>query len=319
MRYHIKFVVFVMIAGLLLTTCKREKRTAVQQVPETTQRSASQKARRKTTLKLPPPKKDSLSYKGFKFVWGYPFEDRQFLQKLYIYKNDSLIDTIVYWYAFNVRDSNGKYYLFPPVELYDLDRDGVKEIVMHNYTGGAHCCETFNIFEIKHGELVRTTGLEGEAGLFGGVKNLDHKGLPEIIIENDAFICYDTTCVACMPTFTSYVHYRHGRLYDVTRRFPALIKAELDTFKTEFFEWKAKYYEEERKQEGLAEDLRGQVVGIYIHYSLLGRPKSGIRFIKKHLPEATDWLISHRAEIDSILDHWLDRQGDAPIDYFDAM
>ena len=116
--------------------------------------------------------------------------------------------------------------------------------------------------------------------------------------------------------------FRENLLEMVRLDFPdhfAKSRAQLDTFKTEFFEWKAKYYEEERKQEGLAEDLRGQVVGIYIHYSLLGRPKSGIRFIKKHLPEATDWLISHRAEIDSILDHWLDRQGDAPIDYFDAM
>ncbi|GEM_PF-2958245 len=252
---------------------------------------------------------DSLSYKGFKFVWGYVLPPeigpvRNFLRKMLIYKGDSLIDTLIYWDAYQ-----------PPVRLFDLDADGDMEIIIQNNTGGASCCEKMAIFEIKHGRLVKTTDLQGSDGLLTDIKDLDGDGYPEIIIRNSSLECFDATCVACVPDFTSYVHYKNGRLIDVTKRFPWFVRAELDSFKQKFFEWKKKGYQAYTRRGELDDVVKGKTVAIYVHYYLLGKPDAGIRFIDKNLPEASKWIRDKSPEIDSIMQHWLDKQGSYGIEY----
>ncbi len=327
MRYHLN--VLVLLTFLFFSpACKSRKqqesattsaRDSVTRVQQVAQSADSTKAS-EPAFQPPPVQGDSVSYMGFKFVWGYPMKGYDYLNRLYIFKNDSLIDSIAYWHIYGEKDSTGNYYLPPPVQLYDLDGDGRKEAIFHNYTGGAHCCEMMAIYEFKKGKLVQTTALMGEALIFYRVEDMDRDGIPEIISQSDALVCYDATCTMCMPKYKTVLHYRNGWLYDVTKRFPSFVRAQLDTFMTRFWEWHREDRQrilESMKKDPFAFDVtKGKATGLYVYNYLLGRPEHGIKLVDQYLPEASEWIRSHRTEIDSLVDHWIEGQKLLPIDFF---
>jgi hypothetical protein len=124
----------------------------------------------------------------------------------------------------------GKAY-FPPrksVAVSDLDGDGSPEVVLELYTGGAHCCTVAQIFSFDPA----TSGYTKFEQNFGdpGYKlvDLNGDGRPEFRSADDRF-AYAVASYAGSRLPIEIWRFQGGKLVDVTREFPALIRADART------------------------------------------------------------------------------------------
>lgn len=78
----------------------------------------------------------------------------------------------------------------------DITGNGIANLVISNWTGGAHCCHFLNIFELgkKFKKLVTVEALSSSIKLI----DLDHDGYPEIEFW-DGSIDYQFACFAGSP------------------------------------------------------------------------------------------------------------------------
>src|SRR5262249_4811063 len=113
---------------------------------------------------------------------------------------------------------------FRPVRVVVRDLDGGDpEVLIELYTQGAHCCT--EVLVLRNDPATRTYRRALlDFGNYGyKLADLDHDGLPEIEAFDERFIyAYGAYVFSSAPPLIS--QYRQGRLVDVTRRFPALIR-----------------------------------------------------------------------------------------------
>lgn len=78
----------------------------------------------------------------------------------------------------------------------DLDNDGIKEMILYNFTGGAHCCDEISLYRyISPGKYLFA------ARLFGGHTEINPRR--EFEFSFDESFGYFFTCYACGLTDTS--------------------------------------------------------------------------------------------------------------------
>jgi hypothetical protein len=107
------------------------------------------------------------------------------------------------------------------VSVADLDRDGEPEVLFDLYTGGAHCCLYTMFFRFATGTYVRHVHSWGNPGY--RLRDLGADGRPEFVTGDDRFN-YAFSCYACSAVPVLVQQYEQGRLVNVTRRFPKLIR-----------------------------------------------------------------------------------------------
>jgi subtilisin-like proprotein convertase family protein len=165
---------------------------------------------------------------------------------------------------------------FRPVTVRVLDLDGgEREVLVELYTQGAHCCSV--VLVLRHDAAANT--YRSKLFLFGNygyrLVDLDRDGLPEISAFDERFVY----------TFSAYVfssappqiwRYRQGRLVDVTRRFPAVIRRNAAQVGKEFLK---------RKRPPKDVDLRAFVAAYVADQYLLGQPSEAKR--------ALDYALAH--------------------------
>jgi hypothetical protein len=153
------------------------------------------------------------------------------------------------------------------VKVRDLD-GGEPEVLVDLFSGGAHCC-VFT-FILRYDEAAKryrsTLAYWGNYG--SRLVDLDRDGRPEFSAFDERFVY----------TFTAYVFsaapiqiwsYRQGRLVDVTRSFPALIRKDAaSTWKT---------YLKGRNEKDV--DMRAYVAAYVADQYLLGRPAEAKRVL----------------------------------------
>ncbi len=114
----------------------------------------------------------------------------------------------------------------------DLDADGEPEVLFDVYSGGAHCCTTtrFYAYRPASGSYRRAPSLYwGNAGY--DVVDLDGDGRLELSGQDDAFAyAFASFAGSAFPPrivrYTAGVAGAQPTLRDVTRRFPAVIRAD---------------------------------------------------------------------------------------------
>jgi subtilisin-like proprotein convertase family protein len=165
---------------------------------------------------------------------------------------------------------------FRPVSVKVRDLDGGEpEMLLELYTQGAHCCTV--VLALRHDAAAGA--YRPKLLLFGNygykLADLDHDGLPE-------FSAFDERLIY---TFGAYVfssappeisQYREGRLIDVTRRFPAVIRRNAARVGKEFLT---------KQRPPSDEDLRTFVAVYVADQYLLGRPAEAKR--------ALDYALAH--------------------------
>ncbi len=118
------------------------------------------------------------------------------------------------------------------LDSFDFDGDGIKDRLDFNYTGGGHCCYKISIV-LSSDKKVRKYPFEMDGGYIAGVdnsqpeqfdiKDIDHDGLPEIIMQiqtyNDDSETIDATWNRIYGITSNYIviEYENGRL--MTRDF----------------------------------------------------------------------------------------------------
>src|SRR4051794_34755872 len=152
------------------------------------------------------------------------------------------------------------------VELKDLDGDGEGEVIVTAYTGGMHCCTVtgFYGFDPATGRYGRYVQNWLSAGY--EVVDRDHDGRPEIVSQDVRFEDLFTPHVVSFPPPAVFHYERPGRLVDVTRAFPALIRQNAKEASNSFFRFNRK-----------APDGGGVVSAYVADQYLLGRGSIGLK------------------------------------------
>jgi subtilisin-like proprotein convertase family protein len=112
-----------------------------------------------------------------------------------------------------------------PLVVRDLDADGEPEVVVDVFTGGAHCC-TYSL-AFRYSPARRS--YRHQAVFWGnvGYRIVDHdrNGRPELSSFDDRFNYAFAAYAASVPPVRIW-RYDRGRLLDVTRRFPGVVRAD---------------------------------------------------------------------------------------------
>ena len=113
----------------------------------------------------------------------------------------------------------------------DLDADGVGDVLVFHFTGGAHCCFEYLAFrETSAGiELDHWFSL-GNGGI-GGVEDLDSDGIPELEGFDDRLAYFPDLSYAASPTLPLVLcRTGEGTYTDCTILFPDRMQAAADAF-----------------------------------------------------------------------------------------
>ena len=113
-----------------------------------------------------------------------------------------------------------------PVTVRDLDGDGEAEVIVDFYTGGAHCCVVTAFFRWDGSAYHRSVQYFGNNGY--KVVDLDHDGTPELSAYDERF-AYAFGSYADSFSPPAIWHWQAGKPVDVTKSFPAAVKANART------------------------------------------------------------------------------------------
>jgi hypothetical protein len=157
---------------------------------------------------------------------------------------------------------------FRPVSVKVRDLDGGEpEVLLELYTQGAHCCTV--LLALRYDVAART--YRPKLLFFGNygykLADLDRDGLPEISAFDERFVyAYSAYVFSSAPPQIS--QYRQGRLIDVTRQFPVVIRRNAAQVGKEFLR---------KKRPPKDTDLRTFVAVYVADQYLLGRPDEARR------------------------------------------
>jgi subtilisin-like proprotein convertase family protein len=154
-----------------------------------------------------------------------------------------------------------------PVSVRDLDGDGEPEVLLDLYTGGAHCCFYTVILRYDGRGYRGSVAFWGDPGY--ELRDLDGDGRPELVTADDRF-AYQFSAYVFSILPVRVEHYDHGRLLDVTSRYPWLVRREARRLST--------LYVKTHRQRDV--DQRGLLAGWLADEYRLGRQDEGWRLIE---------------------------------------
>lgn len=166
------------------------------------------------------------------------------------------------------------------VALQDLDGDRTAEVIVDTFSGGAHCCTNFTIYSWKNGKFVRTeTGLlDGNGGSF---QDLDRNGKVEFVTYDNAFLYAFSSYAGSSPP-TKILALQQGKLRDVTRQYPQVLRTRLHEMYQSFVE----------RQRNGGFDLNGVLAGYVAQKILVGEYRQGWNFMLANYDRSSDWGLS---------------------------
>ena len=92
--------------------------------------------------------------------------------------------------SFNLRPND-------PIVVRDLTGDGIPDVIVEEWSGGAHCCYTFDIYSLSASKLKNIWHHDSGNGHLEVV--FPKKGLPQLRVENDKDYIDNKCDLASMP------------------------------------------------------------------------------------------------------------------------
>lgn len=162
------------------------------------------------------------------------------------------------------------------VSLKDLDNNGVSEVIVKAFSGGAHCCTTLNIYTWNHNKFIKleTGYLDGEGGTF---QDLDRDGKLEFISHDNSFLYTFSSYAGSFPPSRIYA-FRNGRFENVTRKYIKHLKSQA---------WEMYQAFLQVKKEG--NDVNGILAGYVAQKALLGEFHQAWEFMLANYDRTSDW------------------------------
>jgi hypothetical protein len=122
-----------------------------------------------------------------------------------------------------------------PLHVVDLDGDGEPEVMVDLFWGGTRCCMWTRIyrFDRDRQRYHATIQFWGNFQDFYRLRDVDNDGRPELVARDSRIEQVTSTWSYFSPV--RVFQYRHGRMIDVTQRFPALVAADArDLYRTKW-------------------------------------------------------------------------------------
>lgn len=162
------------------------------------------------------------------------------------------------------------------VSLQDLDTNGIPEVIVETYSGGAHCCTNFKIYTWRNNQFIeQDTGfLDGSGGEFS---DLDEDGKIEFVTSDNSFLYKFSSYAASFPP-SLVLSFRNGELQDTTRQHPKELRSRAWQMYQSFLEAKKGNY-----------PVNGFLAGYVAQKILLGEYQQGWDFMLAHYDKTSDW------------------------------
>ena len=148
------------------------------------------------------------------------------------------------------------------VKVADLDGDGEPEVLVDVFSGGAHCCLTTRLLTFN-GTGYTPTDLDWR-DLGYQLEDADGDGRPELV-GNDPSFSEAFTAFAASAFPPLIFRLENGKLVDVTRAFPKLVRADAAT--------QLKLLRKLKR----GDDVRGVLAAYVADEYLLGKSSAGLR------------------------------------------
>ena len=171
------------------------------------------------------------------------------------------------------------------VETLDVNGDGTAELLVTDYSGGAHCCFTYYLYTRKPGLKLLGVFDMGNGAL--AFQDLDGDGIAEAAGSYDGFAYYDYS-YAASPSLPIVFSLKSGKYVENTRAFPLIIQKSLDQYLA-------------NPPENDAEYRKSWATAVYAHMVLLGQEASAWETIRRACPDMLDWLSKNKSNIKEIL------------------
>jgi hypothetical protein len=163
------------------------------------------------------------------------------------------------------------------LELQDLDRNTVPEVVVSTFTGGAHCCTEYTIHGWQQNKFVTTTTGPLDSG-GGQFKDLNGDGTLEFLSADNAFLYAFDSYAGSFPPTRIY-QYKAGKLINATRQYPKVLRAHA---------WEM--YQAFQRTQKEAEFSRNGVLAGYVGQKiLLGEYSQGWDLMLASYDRKSDW------------------------------
>ncbi len=155
-----------------------------------------------------------------------------------------------------------------PLQVVDLDADGSPEVLLRAFTGGAHCCSLMEVLRAGAGGAGPDVRQERNFADPGDrLRDLDHDGRPEFVTRDAAF-GYAFTAFAFSEFPPKVLQWRAGQFADATRRFPAVIEADLRRLRADMRSLRRHHY-----------PLAGAIAAYTADLYLLGRGRDARAYL----------------------------------------
>lgn len=116
---------------------------------------------------------------------------------------------------------------FSSVSLQDLDGDRTAEVIVKDFSGGAHCCTSTVVYSWQGDDFsqVETGYIDGGGGQF---EDLDGDGNYEFISADNAFLYAFSSYAGSFPPLR-VMTFSDGTFTDTTRQYPELIRERINS------------------------------------------------------------------------------------------
>jgi hypothetical protein len=178
-------------------------------------------------------------------------------------------------------------------ECDDITADGIQELVVRTFSGGAHCCETLRVYALAEKPRLLLQ-YEANNAMGAEVRDINGDGRRELILGDDAFAYFDDLCYACSPSNLPLVAcYTGTRFEDCTRQCPDLLRARRDACLAKVGR---------AADKDAVDQVKGQALGVVAVSELLGDEEQGMAavnaagagdavmaWLSRALPRVRDW------------------------------
>lgn len=119
-----------------------------------------------------------------------------------------------------------------PLRVRDLDGDGEPEVLVDLFWGGSRCCMWTRIYRFDRatGRYRASVAFWGNFQDFYRLRDLNHDGRPELVARDERIESLSSTYDYFSPI--RIFSFRHGRLLDVTRRYPKAVARDAEGFRS---------------------------------------------------------------------------------------
>jgi len=176
----------------------------------------------------------------------------------------------------------------------DLDADGVEDVIVFHFTGGAHCCSEYLVFsEGPSGIQLDDWFSLGNGGVVG-VEDLDGDGVPELDAWDDRLAYFTDLSYAASPSLPLVLcRTGEGTYTDCTILFPDRMQAAADAFEAALSDAVQRQASDEEK--------RSAALGLVTAHLLLAPTDEGWLKVRNLCPECEAWLLQNQGELENRL------------------